>query len=50
MNYYICFECGRKYCGWAKSIICQKCGGILKEINREEFYSEKKEVIKGGVK
>ena len=50
MNYYICRRCGTLYCGWAVSIICQKCGGVLKRITREEFYSEKKEVIKEEVK
>jgi len=50
MNYYICLNCGQKYCGWAEGIICQKCGGVLKKITREEFYSEEKEVIKEGGK
>jgi len=45
MNYYICRRCGTLYCGWAVSIICQKCGGLLKAVSREEFY-EKKEIIK----
>lgn len=50
MNYYICEECGQKYCGWAESIICQKCGGKLKRISREEYYSKKKVVMKEGGK
>ena len=54
MDYYICEECGQKYYGlkissfWsgrAVSIICQKCGGRLLKITREEFYSEEKEVV-----
>ncbi|GAI62472.1 unnamed protein product [marine sediment metagenome] len=47
MNYYICMECGQKYCGWAISIICQKCGSKLRRITWEEFYSkeEKKRVV-----
>ncbi|MBA7515462.1 hypothetical protein ES705_07502 [subsurface metagenome] len=49
MNHYICEECGQKFCGWATGIICQKCGGILKEINREEFlFREKKSSHRGG--
>jgi len=50
MNYYICRRCGTLYCGWARSIICQKCGGLLKAVSWEEFYSEKKEIIKGEVR
>lgn len=45
MNYYICLNCKQKYCGWAKNIICAKCGGVLKRIPEEEFYSGKKEVV-----
>jgi len=45
MNYYICEECGSLYCGWAVTIICQKCGGVLKKVTWEEYYSEKKEVV-----
>ncbi|GAJ12154.1 unnamed protein product [marine sediment metagenome] len=47
MNYYICKDCGQKYCGWADNIICQKCGGKLKGITREEFSLEKKRVVIG---
>jgi len=43
MNYYICEECGQRYCGWAEGIICQKCGGKLEKITWEEFSLEKKE-------
>ncbi len=50
MNYYICLDCGQKYCGWLVNTICQKCGGLLKAVSYEEFYSEKKEVIEGGKK
>jgi len=46
MNYYICLDCGQEYCGWAKSQICGKCGGLLKAVSYEEFYAEEKEVIK----
>jgi len=42
MNYYICISCGALYCGWAKSIICDKCGGLLKAVSREEYYAEEK--------
>ncbi|MBA7576308.1 hypothetical protein ES708_18147 [subsurface metagenome] len=45
MNYYICRRCGTLYCGWADNKFCQKCGGLLKAVSQEEFYSEKKEVI-----
>ncbi|MBA7517443.1 hypothetical protein ES705_09497 [subsurface metagenome] len=45
MNYYLCEECGQKYCGWATSEFCQKCGGVLEKITREEFLLEKKRVI-----
>jgi len=48
MNYYICKECGTLYCGWANCTLCQKCGGVLKRISWEEFYSEEKGVKKGG--
>ncbi|MBA7610605.1 hypothetical protein ES703_17817 [subsurface metagenome] len=40
MNYYLCENCGQKYCGWANNKECQKCGNVLKEITREEFYPE----------
>lgn len=51
MNYYICLNCRQRYTGWAEGKFCQKCGGILKEITREKFYSKEKEiVIKGGGK
>ncbi|MBA7565244.1 hypothetical protein ES708_06920 [subsurface metagenome] len=45
MNYYICEECEQKYCGWAISIICRKCGGRLRRITWKEFYLEKKRVV-----
>jgi len=45
MNYYICGRCGSLYCGWATSIICEKCGGVLKKVSWEKFYSEKKGVV-----
>jgi len=45
MNYYICLNCDQKYCGWAVSEICQKCGGVLEPMTREEFYLEKKRVV-----
>ena len=45
MNYYICLNCGQKYCGWAENKFCEKCGDKLKEITGEEFYSEKKEAV-----
>lgn len=48
MNYYICPECGQKYCGWASTIICRVCKVRLKKITREEFYSE--EVVTEKVK
>ncbi len=44
MNHYICEDCGQKYCGWAEGKFCQKCGGILREITREEFYPEEEGV------
>lgn len=44
MNYYICGRCGTLYTGWANSIICRKCGGVLERITREEFYSEEKDI------
>jgi len=45
MNYYICEECGQKYCGWAETIICEKCGGKLLKISWQGYYSEKKGVF-----
>lgn len=45
MNYYICEECGQKYCGWAISETCQKCGGALESVSWEEFSLEKKRVV-----
>ncbi|GAH43816.1 unnamed protein product [marine sediment metagenome] len=50
MNYYICPECGQKYCGWADNKICQKCEKVLKRITREEFYSKEKGVVTEEVK
>jgi len=44
MNYNICEDCNQKYCGWAESTECQECGGKLKRITREEFYSEEKDM------
>lgn len=52
MNYLICEDCDQKYCGWAKGITCQKCGGRLLRITREEFCSGAKETVieEGGKK
>lgn len=42
MPRYKCEKCGAKFAGWGAGEICQKCGGRLKEISKEEFYEEKK--------
>ncbi len=42
MNHYICVSCGALSLGWAKSTICQKCGGLLKSVSREEYLIEEK--------
>ena len=51
MSFYrICQNCGGKYCGWGKSLICQKCGGILKSVSKEVFdYNEEIEEIENDI-
>ena len=46
MLHYRCEKCGQKYTGWAVAEICQKCGGKLEELSREEFYEEDKKEVK----
>ncbi|MBA7519058.1 hypothetical protein ES705_11132 [subsurface metagenome] len=46
--YKLCEKCQLKYCGWGTDKFCQKCGEKLKEITKEEFYSEEKVIISEG--
>jgi formate dehydrogenase maturation protein FdhE len=43
MSFYcICEECGAKFAGRGVRDTCQKCGGVLKSISKEVFYTNEK--------